>query len=791
MTVRKFIAGLFLCGLFFFFACGRFNGRGTLAGFLLFAPRYTVSGVVTGYSGSGLVLSNNGGDYLSIAHSGTFTFASSLDGGAAYSVAVATQPSNPSQTCTVTGASGSMNSMDVSGIQVSCTTNSYSIQVSVAGLSGSGLVLQNSSNGDTIAAINANGTYTFATPVMSGVSYNIVVSVQPSSPAQTCSVSAGSGTVGGANVTGITINCSLNSYTIGGNLSGYSASVGAPVLKDSISGQTVTLSANGAYSFSSPIVSGQNYNVTLQTLPTNPWQTCSVTGGSGTVSGSNVTNIDIACSLDAHTVGISISGLTGATGIVLTDSSNGDTLSGFSADGSYTFSSSINSGMPYNVSVSTQPTGRTCTVASGSGTIANADVVLTVTCSTNTYNISGTVSGFPASGSSNLVILENTTTQTVSIPAGAAVFNFATPVAYGTTYAVSVQSFPAGPDYTCSIANASGTITGTVSNVDITCTAGQIQGGTIIGVPPFSGSPQITTVAGDYPASTPGMVDALGNSARFDLPDGLATDGTNLYIADDTNQRIRKMVIATGQVSTIATGIVNMSGLTSDGNFLFFTANSMVYKLQLATGTITFVAGGKTLAGGVQCAGSANTNCYDGTGAQAQFGTLQGVTTDGVSLYIADESSNRIRKINIASGVVTTLAGNGSTGVMNSPYAIATDGYSLFVTDRVNDRLLLIDRSTGAITVLFTTICGAGGAMGPYGIATDGTNLYAMCTIKIMKYDSLLPGHSLTQLAGTVSGYVDGAALSAARIYSGDYLVSDGTHLFFTDFFKHSIRRYY
>ena len=81
----------------------------------------TVGGTVTGLIGSGLVLQLNGGDSLSFSSSATFVFGTKLDNGAAYSVTVMTQPSNPTQTCTVRNGSGAINSASVSNVIVSCT----------------------------------------------------------------------------------------------------------------------------------------------------------------------------------------------------------------------------------------------------------------------------------------------------------------------------------------------------------------------------------------------------------------------------------------------------------------------------------------------------------------------------------------------------------------------------------------------------------------------------------------------------------------------------------------------
>ena len=83
-------------------------------------PTYTVGGVVTGLTGTGLVLQNNGGDDRTIASDGAFSFATGLSSGAAYSVAVATRPSTPSQACLVFNGAGNVASANVTGIRIVC-----------------------------------------------------------------------------------------------------------------------------------------------------------------------------------------------------------------------------------------------------------------------------------------------------------------------------------------------------------------------------------------------------------------------------------------------------------------------------------------------------------------------------------------------------------------------------------------------------------------------------------------------------------------------------------------------
>jgi 6-phosphogluconolactonase len=168
---------------------------------------YTVGGSVTGLSGSGLVLQNNGGNNLPIGGPGTFSFSAPLSGGASYAVSVFTQPSNPTQTCVVSaGGSGTIATASITNVVIGCTTNTYAVSGNVTGLSGAGLVLQN--NGANDLTIDADGAFMFPALVASGSGYSVTVDTQPSGGSEYCSVSNGDGTIGGAAATNVNVTCS-------------------------------------------------------------------------------------------------------------------------------------------------------------------------------------------------------------------------------------------------------------------------------------------------------------------------------------------------------------------------------------------------------------------------------------------------------------------------------------------------------------------------------------------------------------------------------------------------------
>ena len=258
----------------------------------------------------------------------------------------------------------------------------------------------------------------------------------------------------------------------------------------------------------------------------------------------------------------------------------------------------------------------------------------------------------------------------------------------------------------------------------------------------------MTTLAGS--AGITGSSDGTGISARFKQPSGIVTDGTNLYVSDTFNHTIRKIEISSGIVTTLAgsagitgsfdgTGISarfnTPLGITTDGSSNLYVAeygNHTVRKIVISSGVVT------TLAGSAGSTGSS-----DGTGISAKFNTPMGITTDGKNLYVVDSKNHTIRKVVISSGMVTTLAGSaGSTGSsdgtgisakFNRPYQLTTDGINLFVSDFKNHTIRKVVISSGVVTTLAGSAGNSGTTdatgtsarfYGPTGLTTEGANIY-------------------------------------------------------------------
>ena len=188
--------------------CTPANGSGTVSGANITdvgiscaTDTFTIGGTTSGLAGT-VVLQNNAGDKLFVTGP-SFTFAAPIVSGAAYNVTVFSQP--PGQTCTVSSGSGAVGAANVTNVAVTCTATTFSIGGTVTGLAGAGLTLRNNGSGDL--AIGANGSFSFASSLATGATYNVTVLTQPTNPIQTCGVANGNGVVGTANVTGVSVTC--------------------------------------------------------------------------------------------------------------------------------------------------------------------------------------------------------------------------------------------------------------------------------------------------------------------------------------------------------------------------------------------------------------------------------------------------------------------------------------------------------------------------------------------------------------------------------------------------------
>lgn len=459
MTVRMRGWGLLVCvhvGALALAACS--NGRGSLdnqddgGGQQQAGPKVTIGGSVAGLAGSGLVLQNNGADDLVVSANGSFNFKTSVDTGSPYNITVRTQPASPSQGCAVVNAAGTATA-NVTNVTVTCSTGTFSVGGSVSGLAGSGLVLRN--NGGDDLSIASNGSFTFATELPSGSAFEVAVVTQPTRPSQTCTVADASGTIGSGDVRTVRISCATNSFAIRGTVSGLRGS--GLVLRNN-GGDDVGVQSDGGFAFPTRIPSGSAFKVTVATQPSAPAQACSLQNDSGTVGDRDVDNIVITCALLQYTLGGTVTGLRRA-GLKLV---NGTDEVAPTADGPFTFPTSLLAGTSYNATIAASPLLQFCSLNNGAGVMPESNVSnITVHCS-SFIGVGGTVSGLEGPG------LElQTNGEKLAIAANG---KFVVPTALpdGSPYQITVASQPA--NQVCTVTNGRGTIEkADATGVTVTC----------------------------------------------------------------------------------------------------------------------------------------------------------------------------------------------------------------------------------------------------------------------------------------------------------------------------------
>ncbi|MEI6403488.1 MAG: hypothetical protein WCP59_15020, partial [Actinomycetota bacterium] len=281
----------------------------------------------------------------------------------------------------------------------------------------------------------------------------------------------------------------------------------------------------------------------------------------------------------------------------------------------------------------------------------------------------------------------------------------------------------------------------------------------------------ITTIAG---ADTNGYNgdNITATTAQLNFPTGVAVDTAgNIYIADSSNHRIRKVDASTGIITTIAGTDTNgyngdnITATTAQLNFPTGVAvdtagniyiaeyfNYRVRKVDASTGIITTIAGTDT--------GDYNGDNITATTAQLNGPSSVAVDTAG-NIYIADTDNQRVRKIDSSTGIITTIAGtdtgdyNGdnitaTTAQLNGPSSVAVDtAGNIYIADAGNQRVRKVDSSTGIITTIAGTdtpgyngdnITATTAQLNyPYGVAIDTAgNIYIADTgnQRVRKVDS-------------------------------------------------------
>ncbi|MDM8562643.1 cohesin domain-containing protein, partial [Candidatus Marithioploca araucensis] len=292
-------------------------------------------------------------------------------------------------------------------------------------------------------------------------------------------------------------------------------------------------------------------------------------------------------------------------------------------------------------------------------------------------------------------------------------------------YVIDTQvALTASPANDFNFANWTGDCTGTNPNVTVTmdaffktCTANFVPAEFII-----------TTIAGNGTPGYSGDGDLAINAELNHPTGGTIDDIGNLYFSDWDNHAIRKINLNTGIITTFAGGVLGGgfkhpgSYIDSMGNLLYISdyGNHVIYKVN-SDGTTTLIAGTIGVAG-----------YKDGPAVDAKFNHPAMLIKEGNNLYIGDFYNHRIRKMDLNTNVVETIAGTGGAGYNgdNIPattaklyypggLALVKDGTDkfLYIGDYYNHRIRKLDINSGIIT----TVAGNGtsGYGGDSGLATD------------------------------------------------------------------------
>ena len=299
----------------------------------------------------------------------------------------------------------------------------------------------------------------------------------------------------------------------------------------------------------------------------------------------------------------------------------------------------------------------------------------------------------------------------------------------------------------------------------------------------------ITTVAGNGTAAYFGD-GGLATAAELNLTSGVALDKNgNLYIADNLNSRIRKVDAISGVITTIAgTGTPGYNGdgimataaeLNRPWNLSLDTAGNIyiaewgadrVRKITISTGIITTIAGTGTAG-------------YNGDGIMATTAELYQPATVVVdnagNIYIADVNNQRVRKIN-TSGIISTIAGTGTAGYngdgimatsakLHNPNTIALDtSGNIYISDYYNNEVRKVTVSTGIISAIAGN--GTAAFYGDGGLATAAELNYPSGVALDSKQNIYISDYSNNRIREikASTGIINTVAGNGTPGYSGD-----------------------
>lgn len=334
----------------------------------------------------------------------------------------------------------------------------------------------------------------------------------------------------------------------------------------------------------------------------------------------------------------------------------------------------------------------------------------------------------------------------------------------------------------------------------------------------------------------------LATAAQLNQPTCAVSDSAgNLYIGDIATNTVRKVAASTGIITPYAgNGVAAYSGdgglatlasmygpsacvLDSVGNLYVTDAgNNVVRKISASTGIITTVAGNGFGAGDES--GHGGFSGDGGLATKAEFYLPRGIAVDSAgNLFISDLGNQRVRKVDAATGIITTIAGNGTYGysgdggaatsaMIGNPQQLALDGLgNLYIAEQGESVVVKVNLSTGIISTVAgdgttdsssgtgtPTIVGDGGLATkaklalPQGVALDAAgNIFIAESGNGRVRKVTASTRIITTVVGSKIGYSgDEGASDRAKLHNPEGLFFDGAgNLYIADSYNSVVRK--
>lgn len=445
--------------------------------------------------------------------------------------------------------------------------------------------------------------------------------------------------------------------------------------------ESLTRSANGAFTFQTELDDQSAYTVALTTPPAD--QDCTLQNASGKVSGADVSNVQVNCVAKTYSLGGTVAGLNGSLQLRL---EGGETLT-VNGSGPFTFQARFTSGHIYAVSLVAQPKGHRCTLANGNGTVSGDTRTLTVQCSPY--------------------------------------FTFAT---FAPSLTVLGQS-----DFTLSAANQ-GEFTPSATTMDGPAGNAVFQGGKLyvsdVGsnrVLGFDGLPSQNGANASFALGQSDLTSGTAATTQGGLsgPYGLSSDGTRLAVADASNNRILLYPALPSSSAALPDLVLGQATFDTSGTECSANALTAPAAVSLAQGKLvvadtfhhrvliwTSVPTENGAPANLVLGQTSFTSCAgndpngdgtpDGTATASTLFFPEGVWTDGTRLAVSDSSNNRVLIWNtfptahgqpadlvLGQPNFTSRTAATTSSRMSSPTGLSATSEQLFVADTENSRVLV------------------------------------------------------------------------------------------------------